>query len=399
MNKIFPITGVVQHYSWGGYHFIPALLQTDNPDQKPFAELWMGTHNRGPAKFVDGGHTGFLAERLDQYPAYLGPKIHRQFQGRLPFLFKVLDVRQMLSIQSHPNKKQAEVGFKKENELGISLKASHRNFKDDNHKPEIMVALTPFWLLHGFKSREKIGHLLETIPEFSSLASHFIDNDIATFYEYIMTMPQSKVDQLLHPLQIRLEQQARQIESDKGQADFWALRAFRQNIKDGQDYDRGIFSIYLFNLLSLQTGESIYQGAGIPHAYLEGINMELMANSDNVFRGGLTGKHIDVPELMKHLIFDPIVPNVQKGESLSITETVFKTPAPDFELSRIDIQSNQVHHNHNNESPQILIVMNGEASINETLVLKRGKVCFVAANSPYHITTDATTTIFKATVP
>ena len=180
MTKIIPIEGVVQQYAWGGHRFIPELLCIENPEQKPFAELWMGTHNRGPATITNASTPQTLVSWLDQNPKALGSKVQQQFHGKLPFLFKVLDVRQMLSIQSHPTKEQAEIGFQKENELGIPLAARHRNFKDDNHKPEIMVALTPFWLLHGFKSEKAIAKVLEEVPEFHPLQPHFKSQNIAS---------------------------------------------------------------------------------------------------------------------------------------------------------------------------------------------------------------------------
>lgn len=397
--QIIPINGVVQHYAWGGCHFIPELLGVGNATQKPFAELWMGTHERGPATIEQPNQTMTLAEWLQQHPEQLGKTVQQQFQGQLPFLFKVLDVKQMLSIQSHPTKAQAEAGFQKENEQGIPLDARHRNFKDDNHKPEIMVALTPFWLLHGFQSAEAITKVLAEVPEFSPLKAQFESKNIASFYEFIMKMPQPEVDKMLAPLKKRLEENIQVVQADKNKPDFWALRAFQQHVLPGGGYDRGIFSIYLFNLVSLQPGESIYQGAGIPHAYLEGVNMELMANSDNVFRGGLTPKHIDVPELMKHLVFDPVTPHVQHGDKRSSTEKVFPSPAPDFELSQIDIDEKHSHAEHVNPAPQILIVMKGEARFDGMLTLQRGRSCFVPAGQHYEITAEKPATLFKATVP
>ena len=214
-----------------------------------------------------------------------------------------------------------------------------------------------------------------------------------------MKMPQATVNQLLSPLKERLEKSAPQVEADKNHANFWALRAFRENALPDGSHDRGIFSIYLFNLVHLKVGESIFQDAGIPHAYLEGVNMELMANSDNVFRGGLTPKHIDVLELMRHLIFEPVTPLVQTGEQISPTEKVFKTPAPDFELSRIDLDPKLIHSETGRDVPQILIVMKGEAQFDHSLVLKRGQICFVPASQPYQISSNEKTVIFKASIP
>ncbi|MDX1666554.1 MAG: mannose-6-phosphate isomerase, class I, partial [Saprospiraceae bacterium] len=152
------LKGSLQHYDWGGYEFISNLIRRSVPEDKPLAELWLGTHPRGPA-LTEGGTP--LPDLLTEKPRrFLG---HRQSDGQLPFLFKVLDVRQMLSIQVHPGKSEAEAGFEREDKLGIPIGAPHRNFKDRNHKPELMVALSPFWLLHGFREEKEIIALLSDI--------------------------------------------------------------------------------------------------------------------------------------------------------------------------------------------------------------------------------------------
>ena len=173
----------------------------------------------------------------------------------------------MLSIQAHPDREQARAGFQREDEQGIPLDAPHRNFKDTNHKPEVMVALTDFWLLHGFRSIAAIRQMLEATPEFALLRPLLPENDIQSFYAYLMNLPQVEVDRLLHPLRHRLHSNP---PHDKSSPDFWADRAFRTFDTPEGHSDRGIFSIYLFNLVYIPPGQGIYQAAGIPHAYLEG---------------------------------------------------------------------------------------------------------------------------------
>ncbi|MFN7119207.1 MAG: mannose-6-phosphate isomerase, class I, partial [Saprospiraceae bacterium] len=397
LKGILPLQGAVQHYDWGGHDFIPHLIGVNNASHLPFAELWMGAHASAPA-LVEEGDTKLALDRLiAQSPQLmLGEKVIAHFGKQLPFLFKVLDVRKMLSIQAHPTKKQAEEGFRRENKAGIALTAPHRTYKDANHKPEVMVALTEFWLLHGFKSLAAIEQTLESVPEFITLQPWFATQNITTLYQYLMEMPQNEVDAILQPLKIRLEQAP---PPPKNSADYWALQAFREYARPDGSCDRGIFSIYLFNLVRLQAGEGIYQGAGIPHAYLEGVNMELMANSDNVFRGGLTSKHIDVPELLKSLIFEPIEPQIITGESLSASETVYFTPAPDFELSRIYVDSQTTHENEHVYAPDIFIVISGKAIVNQTFTFEKGSIFYVVPGTNYTISAQESTVLYRATVP
>ena len=393
IHHLYPLQGAVQHYAWGGYNYIPQLLGINNPDSQPFAELWMGTHHRGAAKLKVDKEEVKLADWIEQHPEGLGGK-GRHF-GKLPFLFKVLDVKEMLSIQSHPNKAQAEVGFQKENELGIPLDARHRIFKDDNHKPEVMVALTDFWLLHGFKSVEALGEVLNFIPAFHPLQAHFSGKDIFALYKAVMELPQESVDEMLAPLQVALSKG----DFSKNEPQYWAKKAFETHQLEGGHYDRGIFSIFFFNLVYLKAGQGIYQGAGIPHAYLEGVNVELMANSDNVFRGGLTPKHIDVPELLKHLIFDPVVPKILEGEHIADFELAYKTPAPDFQLNRISLKAGEVYEQQGSDVPQILIVLEGTAIDNTEKKWNKGASCFAPAGANYKLKAAEDSLIFKACLP
>ncbi|HFC00886.1 MAG TPA: mannose-6-phosphate isomerase, class I, partial [Phaeodactylibacter sp.] len=211
MKKIYPLKAAVQNYAWGGTSFIPNLLNIQNADNQPFAEIWLGAHQRGPAQLNMDGEVFFLDKWLAQNPDALGEKVIEKFGKTLPYLFKVLDVNKMLSIQSHPTKKAAEIGFLKENKTGIPITAPHRNYKDDNHKPEVMVAMTDFWLLHGFQSEEAIEQILANVPEFEKLLFFFQkikpkerESKIFQFYKYLMTMPVEEVDEILKPLGERL---------------------------------------------------------------------------------------------------------------------------------------------------------------------------------------------------
>src|SRR5699024_6743476 len=194
----------------------------------------------------------------------------------------------------------------KENQAGIPTDATNRNYKDDNHKPEMMVALSDFYLLHGFKAEDKLIQQLQRIKEFSALLPIFGSEGYKGLYKEVMTLPQEKVNQILRPLLEHIIPLYKADQLSKTDPAFWASRAVASGMTTLEDIDRGIFSIYFFNLLHLKTGEGIFQAAGLPHAYLEGQNIELMANSDNVLRGGLTQTHVDVEELLKHTRFKGI---------------------------------------------------------------------------------------------
>ena len=171
--SVHKLTGTVQHYSWGGTSFLPSLLTIENPNHTPFAEYWLGVHPSGPSSIEVNKQPILLSEVITSDPkAALSEPVFTHFGG-LPYLFKVLDVKDMLSIQVHPTKEYAKVAFEKEEAAGIPLNAPNRNYKDKNHKPEIMLAMSEFWLLHGFKSEAKIIETLENTVEFQVLAPLF----------------------------------------------------------------------------------------------------------------------------------------------------------------------------------------------------------------------------------
>ena len=400
MSKIGSLKGKIQNYAWGGNTYIPELLGLEKSDV-PCAEYWLGAHVNAPSILKTPEGELSLNEYLKMNSAkVLGEEISEKF-GILPFLFKVLDVNDMLSIQVHPTKIEAEKGFKYENEKGIPLTAPHRNYKDDNHKPEIMVALSEFWLLHGFLPKNKLTEVLKNTPEFTRLLSVFEDEGYFGLYKQVMEQSVEESNKILQPLVDRLLPLYKAGKLDKSNPGYWAAKAVDTS-SDKTTLDKGIYSIYFFNIVKVDKGEAVFQDAGIPHAYLEGQNMELMANSDNVLRGGLTPKHVDVPELLKHVVFEETNPDIMLGELQEDgIERIYKSPAPDFELSQIAISS-KVNYNSIAKTAQILIVIEGEIKINEgntSLVLSKGKAAFLAAESNYSITTPNSAIVYKATAP
>jgi mannose-6-phosphate isomerase len=394
-DKIYKLKGKVQHYAWGGFDFIPQLIGFSNTDHKPCAEYWMGAHPSAPSTIENTAASVALHEVINNNPnACIGEKVYQAF-GELPYLFKVLDVKDMLSIQVHPTKAEAIKGFEAEEAAGIPITAPHRNYKDKNHKPEVMVALSPFWLLHGFKMASDLTTTLRSVPEFESLAVVFESGGYKALYEKVMNMPQAEVDALLQPLVQRAVAARKAGTLNRSQPEWWVSKLFEA----GETYtqlDKGIFSIYFFNIVAMQPGEAIFQAAGVPHAYLEGQNIELMANSDNVLRGGLTPKHIDVPELLKHTVFEGIEPQIMHPNA--DVAQVYPCPVADFGIERISLQPTDAYAN-TSQSAEIFIVTEGKATFQDKIEAVKGEAVIVFAATSYQISTTSHATLFKAFVP
>jgi len=383
MSGIYRLHGVVKHYDWGGYSFIPSLLKAENKPKKPFAEYWMGVHPLGMAGIDTGG-----SAPTDL--AFLAPN--------LSYLFKILDVRDMLSIQVHPSKEAAEMEFERENAEGIPIDSPQRCYKDANHKPELMVALGDFWLLHGFKPVEELTDTLLNVAELRELLPAFNDSGYTGLYKHVMEMTQEEVNRILRPLIDNLSKIYESGEMEKSSPDYWAAKAHKTFSSDG-NIDRGIFSIYLFNLVHLKKGEGIFQAAGVPHAYLEGQNVEIMANSDNVLRGGLTTKHINVKELMKHVRSEATYPQILSPEADSEGESKYETPVDDFRLSVFELEAGDTVSFHP-QGVETVLLTEGIAEIddeNDTIRLQPGTpAAVVFPGYDVYLAAAAKSTVFRA---
>jgi len=385
------LQGNVQHYAWGGYEFIPQLLGFENVDNKPCAEFWMGAHPSASGKLETEEGLQPWYDLIQQDPvSHLGEKVYEQF-GELPYLLKVLDVREMLSIQVHPTKDEAQKGFEREEAAGVPINAPHRNYKDKNHKPEVMVALGEFWLLHGFKKEEALQQVLDTVPEFNFLGKVFAEDGYYGLYKMVMEMPQEEADELL----LSLVEREITTPHTKEEPGYWVSKLYDGVLPTG-NIDKGIFSIYFFNIVKVNEGEAVFQGAGVPHAYLEGQNVELMANSDNVLRGGLTPKHIDVPELLKHIVFEGIEPNILTGEDEG-QEIKYDLPVEDFAISAVKLENGREYVS-KSRSAEIFLVMQGEVHCSQ-ITCKRGEVFVVLPDEEYTIRGIEDAVLYKAYVP
>ena len=381
MKGIFHLSGTLKNYDWGGFSFLPSLLNIGNEKQVPFAELWIGTHPAGASRILAAGTETPLSDHA----------------GQLPFLFKILDVREMLSIQVHPSIDGAREGFAEENRAGLKPDDTRRNYRDENDKPELMVALGEFWLLHGFKPTEELHDVLVNVTELNELLPVFHGKGLEGLYRHVMEAPQEAVNRLLGPLHEKLLLAEATGELSPDSEDYWAARAFDRYTR-GKDYDRGIFSIYFFNLVQLKKGEGIFQAPGVPHAYLRGQNVEIMGNSDNVLRGGLTNKPIAIAELMKHLRFDSTYPQVILPVSGSVGKE-YPAPTDRFHLSVLDLVPGSTFRYYA-ETDEILLLTEGEGTVStpdNILSLARGKpALLITGGQEISFGTVKGATIFRA---
>ncbi|EKM5064980.1 mannose-6-phosphate isomerase [Cronobacter turicensis] len=371
----------VQNYAWGSKTALTELYGVANPEGLPMAELWMGAHPKSSSKIQDDqGRTRALREVIDaDKTALLGAPVAERF-GELPFLFKVLCADQPLSIQVHPNKKASEEGFARENAAGIPLDAAERNYKDPNHKPELVFALTPFLAMNAFREFSEIVSLLQPVAGAHTAIAHFLAEPNADrlrdLFAGLLNMQGEEKSRALAVLKATVASQ---------QGEPWdTIRFIAQFYPD----DSGLFSPLLLNVVKLNPGEAMFLFAETPHAYLQGVALEVMANSDNVLRAGLTPKYIDIPELVANVKF------VAKPAAQLLTQPEkdgaaleFPIPVEDFAFSLHDLQSQPQRLAQ--ESAAILFCVEGEAVLSkgdERLTLKPGESAFVAANeSPVNV--------------
>ena len=400
MKNIGILKNTVQEYEWGSYTAIPELLGIDSPANTPQAELWMGAHPKAPSKVKLNGGWMSLMKLIEKNPKdILGKEVAEKYSNRLPYLFKVLAAGKPLSIQAHPSLAQAKEGFIRENSLGIPFDANNRNYKDDNHKPECICALTFFWALNGFRKISGILALLEKIcpqglkSDLNNLRGEPNSLGLKNFFQAIMTMGRAQQNQIIADAIIN----SRKFTEDD-QAYKWMI-----DLHNEYPEDIGVFSPILLNLICLKPGQAMFLPAGELHAYLDGVGIELMANSDNVLRGGLTPKHVDVPELLNVLNFEEREIDILSPEESNECERIYSSRADEFELSVITLKRNLTCYSPTNRSVEILLCTDGEVIItdlgnNDKLAFDKGKSIIIpSAVKRYCIEGNAT--LYKAAVP
>lgn len=400
MDRIAVLKNPIQEYAWGSRNAISKLLGLPSPSDKPVAEVWLGAHPKAPSRVVVDGGWEPLDRVIERDPiSVLGKKVAERFSNSIPFLFKVLAADRPLSIQAHPNIKQAREGFDRENHLGIALDAAHRNYKDPHHKPEILCAVSRFEALKGFRPPEEILTLLGRVSdgvlskELALLKKAPEGLGLREFFTQLLAMDSSRKVNIIK----RAAEGARPY-ADRERAFWWVVRLSRAFPED-----IGVLAPLIFNLVILEPGEAIFVPAGVLHSYLKGVGVELMANSDNVLRGGLTPKHVDVPELLKIVDFRPAsVSKILAQRKSQPAERTYKAPPEEFQLSVISVRRDVPFLNEAARSVDILLCMEGSARIqglknsDSESVEKGMSVLIPSAVGPYQIAGEAT--LYRATV-
>jgi len=379
MKTICLLENAVQEYAWGSYTAIAELLDESSPSDVPQAELWIGAHPKAPSRVRYDGKTVSLQKIIKDKPQnILGKTVADKFNNKLPYLLKVLAAARPLSIQAHPNSAQAKEGFKRENEQGIFINAPNRNYKDANHKPECICALTTFWALNGFRKIIDIISFMEKIcPQglgnmLDELRNRPDSKGLMIFFQALMTLGQKKKKQVID----EAVNNARKLEK-KDPAFEWIIKLYKE-----YQEDIGVLSPAFLNLICLKPDQAMFLFAGELHSYLDGLGIELMANSDNVLRGGLTPKHVDVPELLKVVNFEERDIKILQCEENSSNECIYPSWAEEFILSVISVDSKKNYTSPTVRSAEILLCTDGQATItyfdnDKDISLKKGKSVIV----------------------
>lgn len=405
------LDGVVRPYAWGSRTALATLRGLPTPSAHPEAELWFGAHPAAPALTDDGTSSGTLLEVIEHDPeGQLGVACVQRYGGKLPFLLKVLAAEEPLSLQAHPSLEQAKDGFARENARGIELTASDRNYRDDNHKPELVVALTDFDALAGFRNIDETVELLRVlqVPELDSylgmLAGQPDSQGLRALFTTWITLPESSLSTLVPAV---LAGAIRYLESPNTQ---FSVEA-RTVLEIGENYpsDPGVLAVLLLNRVSLSPGQALFLPAGNLHAYLCGTAVEVMANSDNVLRGGLTPKHVDVPELLRVLDFSPVsVVDIAPSVHTVNAELIYRTPADEFRLSKVELDGTGMHRPSSilfdAPGPQILLCTTGSIELrgpSTHLVVPQGSAAWIGDDDPDIVVHAATahTIFFRGLVP
>ncbi|EGU43451.1 mannose-6-phosphate isomerase [Vibrio ichthyoenteri ATCC 700023] len=378
----FPMTNVIQNYAWGSPSSFTQLFGTENQTGEPQAEIWMGAHPNGCSTVSNqsGEPTKLSCLIAQNINAFLSEKVASRF-GELPYLFKVLAAEKALSIQVHPNKTQAERGFALEEQLGIPHSAGNRNYKDANHKPELVYALTEYHAMNGFRPvKEIIANFTDlAIPELDSLLSHLRANPnargLSLFFSDLLSIEGEAKHQAINALLAHANHCADPL---------FALIIELENQYPG---DIGLFAPLMLNVITLQPGQAMFLDAETPHAYLKGTGLEIMANSDNVLRAGLTPKFMDINELVSCTRFDE-----KPLESLLLNPTEqddmleYPIPVEDFKFAIVShSKQRQIH----TESAEILLPLDGAMVLThgngESCSIEKGQSVFIPAYADNYI--------------
>lgn len=394
-RRLLGLENTIRSYDWGSPTTIPVLLGLE-PTGEPAAEMWIGAHPGAPSRIF--GEGGTLLDALAEHPdRLLGPDATSRFGGRLPFLLKLLAAESNLSLQTHPTIEQAQDGHAAEDAEGIPPDAPHRSYQDRNHKPELLCALTEFDALCGFRPLADSARFLDRLAaagahDLAPVRERLLANgglrDVVT---WLLTLPAPGQAALVERTVPALERLA------NGAGEWQVEAACIADLAQRYPVDIGVVLAVLLNHVRLQPGEAIFLSAGQIHAYIKGFGVELMANSDNVLRAGLTPKHVNVPELLRTVEFrpaavKPIVPRPVLAATLD-----FPVPVEDFALCRVDLDDGESVQL-SCEGPSLVLCVAGAVRVeasDESIQLSPGGSLFAAAGDP--ITVHGPGTAFRAT--
>lgn len=337
-----PITGVIRNYAWGSSVAL-AELRGEEPSGLPEAELWFGAHEQASSMISRAGE--LLSDRIRSDPlGQLGADVVDRFGERLPYLLKILAADEPLSIQTHPTAAQAREGYAREEASGLDSTAPNRSYKDPDHKPELIVALTEFEALMGFRPPTESARFLRSldVDGVAALIDRLDRSELASALRWVLTEARPEhVDDVVAACADRTDPHAGMLRR---------LAAVHPG-------DAGVLTAALLNRVVLQPGEGLYLDAGTLHAYVGGLGVEVMANSDNVLRGGLTPKHVDVEELLRVTTAEPLEPEVLAPAG---SMTTYAVPAPEFELTRLIEPTDQARRPN---GPEIVLAASGTATV------------------------------------
>ena len=357
------LIGARQSYDWGSTAAIPELLG-ERSDGRPWAEQWYGSHASGPTGLMD--RSGTLADLIAADPQrLLGEDVVRRFGSQLPFLLKLIAPEQALSLQVHPSMEQAIEGYRRENEAGLALDDPDRSYKDANHKPEMVLALTRYDAVAGFRAPRRAAEVLTGLD--AVLAHRML---VSTG-----TRPTSaEIDELVCEIVARLERGG----SPSRRADANAVLMARTF-----PGDPGVAAALLLNPVTLQPGEALFVPAGSMHAYISGLGVEIMASSDNVLRAGLTTKHVDVPSMLACVDYVAAPPVRPAPEYLSRATRAYYAPVDDFELLVTEVVPADGRVQVPGRGPRIALALEGATTITTPAgqaELERGQALFIGAD-------------------
>lgn len=403
------LRGAIRTYAWGSRTAIAEFTGRPVPAAHPEAELWLGANPGDPSWLKEpDGEVSLLQAVAADPDGQLGAAARAEFGDTLPFLVKVLAADEPLSLQAHPSADQAAEGYQREERLGIPANSPVRNYRDASHKPELLVALEQFEALAGFRPVAQTIELLRALavsdldPYIDLLNDQSDADGLRALFTTWITAPQPHVDTLVTAI---LDGAISYLSS--GATQFAAEAKTVLELGERYPGDAGVLAALLLNRITLGPGEGIYLSAGNLHAYLRGVGLEVMANSDNVLRGGLTPKHVDVPELLRVLDFTPTTEQRLRAHTHSDgLASFYDTPTTEFAASMLTLGDDQIGHEvdapSRHDGPQILLCVEGETAVHgkaEKLTLTRGAAAWVAADDgPIRLVAQEPTKIFRATV-